>query len=335
MRTGRRLALALGLAAAALAGGLAVQSAQAAPYAAYVMDARTGEVLHSRSAERRLHPASLTKMMTMYLAIEAVKDGRLSLDQGVPVSRRAARQPPSKIWLRAGSRVSVRHLMRATAVKSANDAAVALAEATVGGSVEDWARLANAKARLLGMTDTTFRNPHGLTQSGHLSTARDMAILGRRLFFDFPEYYNLFGRTKTHAFGKLIRATNRRLLNGYPGADGIKTGYTNAAGFNLVASARRGQEHVIAAVFGGRSSADRDRKVRRLLDMGFARSPSRRRRRRRRRGPWRSRPPASRPARRNCRGPARAAKWPAWRWSCPRPGPDPGARRTAARRPAR
>ncbi|MEO0655784.1 MAG: serine hydrolase, partial [Pseudomonadota bacterium] len=134
---------------------LAPAPAAAAPYAALVMDARTGEVLHARSADRKLHPASLTKMMTLYMAIEAVKRGRLGLDQRVRVSRTAAKQPPSKIGLRAGQRVTVRHLMRASAVKSANDAATALAEATVRGSVSDWAKAATAKARALGMRNTT------------------------------------------------------------------------------------------------------------------------------------------------------------------------------------
>ncbi len=267
----------LAMAALAMIAGLLAttpETAKAAPYAAFVMDARTGEVLHTSNADRRLHPASLTKMMTLYLAIEAVKEGRLSLDQKVRVSSRAAKQPPSKIGLRAGSHVSIRNLMRAAAVKSANDAAVALAEATAG-SVENWARMATARAHSMGMSNTTFKNPHGLTQSGHLSTARDMSVLGRRLFFDHPEYYNLFARKKTTAMGRTIHATNRRLLGSYRGADGIKTGYTRAAGFNLVASAHRGQQHVIATVFGARSSADRTQKVSALLDKGFARSPTR------------------------------------------------------------
>lgn len=267
----------LAMAALALMAGLlaaAPETARAAPYAAFVMDARTGEVLHSSNADKRLHPASLTKMMTLYLAIEAVKQGRLSLDQKVRISSRAAKQPPSKIGLRAGSRVAVRDLIRAAAIKSANDAAVALAEATAG-SVENWAQLATARAHAMGMSNTTFKNPHGLTQSGHLSTARDMAVLGRRLFFDHPEYYNLFARKTTTAMGRTIHATNRRLLSSYRGADGIKTGYTRAAGFNLVASAHRGQQHVIASVFGARSSADRTAKVSDLLDLGFRRSPTR------------------------------------------------------------
>ncbi|MGG7567809.1 D-alanyl-D-alanine carboxypeptidase family protein [Rhodovulum sp. DZ06] len=251
---------------------LGAGQAAAAPYAAYVMDARTGQTLHASDPDRKLHPASLTKMMTLYLAIQAVKNGDLRLDQKVTASRRAASQPPSKIYLQAGHRYTVRHLMRAAAVKSANDAALALAEA-VSGSQEAFARLMTQTAREMGMNNTTFRNPHGLTQRGHLSTARDMAILGRRLFFDHPEYYNLFSRKTTTAMGRTIRNTNRRLLSSYRGADGIKTGYTSAAGYNLVASAQRGGKHVITAVFGGRSSRSRNAEVARLLDLGFQKSP--------------------------------------------------------------
>ncbi len=244
----------------------------AAPYAALVMDARTGEVLHARSADRKLHPASLTKMMTLYMAFEAVQAGELRLDQKVRVSRRAARQVPSKIGLRAGRRVSIRELIRATAVKSANDASVALAEA-VAGSEAGFANLMTKKARALGMKNTTFRNASGLTHSGQRSTARDMAILGRRLFYDYPQYYNLFGRKKTRTYGKTVYSTNRRLLSAYRGADGIKTGYTNAAGFNLVSSAKRGDKRIIAVVFGGKTSRSRNRRVAELLDMGFKRAP--------------------------------------------------------------
>jgi D-alanyl-D-alanine carboxypeptidase len=257
-------------AALALGGALTLApgAARAAPHAALVMDARTGEVVYSRDADKRLHPASLTKMMTLYLTMEAVKTGRLRLDQRVTISAKAARQPASKIGLKAGSRVSVRDLIRAAAVKSANDAAMALAEA-VGGSQDGFARMMTQKARALGMADTNFRNPSGLTQSGHLSTARDMATLGRRLFFDHPAYYNLFSRQTAQTMGKTVRNTNRRLLASYRGADGIKTGYTQKAGFNLVASAHRGNKRVIAVVFGGRSSRARNAEVARLLDLGF------------------------------------------------------------------
>ena len=244
--------------------------AQAAPKASIVMDLRNGKVLYSRSADARRHPASLTKMMTLYLAFEAIRDGRLRLDQKVRVSRHAARQPSSKLYLRAGQRVTVRHLIRATAIKSANDAAMVLAEA-IGGSQKRFAQMMTRKAKALGMKNTKFRNPHGLTQSGHYSTARDMAVLGRHLFFDFPKYYNIFARKTDYAAGKRIWNTNR-LLSTYRGADGIKTGYTRAAGYNLVATAQRGRKPILAVQMGARSSGDRARKVAHLLDIGFSRA---------------------------------------------------------------
>lgn len=246
----------------------------AAPYAAMVIDARTGEVLHSRNADTRLHPASLTKMMTLYIAFEAVENGEISLDTMVRVSAKAAAEPPSKLGLRAGQRIKLRYLIRAAAVKSANDAATAIGEA-ISGSEAAFARRMNRTAKALGMSRTTFKNAHGLTESGHMSTARDMTTLGRHLFYDYPDYYNLFSRRTTHAGIKEVANTNRRLLGSYKGADGIKTGYTRAAGFNLVASAHRGNERIIATVFGGRSSATRNAKVAELLDLGFSRAPSR------------------------------------------------------------
>ncbi len=248
-------------------------SAVAAPYAAMVIDARSGEVLHARNADTRLHPASLTKMMTLYVAFEAIKNGEISLDTRVTISKRAAAEPPSKLGLIAGQKVALKYLIRAAAVKSANDAATAIAEA-VGGSEAKFARRMNKTAKALGMSRTTFRNAHGLTETGHLSTARDMTRLGRHLFYDYPEYYNLFSRRETQAVGKKVRNTNRKFLAAYDGADGIKTGYTSAAGFNLVASARRGNERIIATVFGGRSTATRNARVVELLDLGFRLAPS-------------------------------------------------------------
>lgn len=249
-------------------------SAMAAPYAAMVMDARTGKVLHARNADTRLHPASLTKMMTLYIAFEAVERGEISLDTMVRISRNAAAEPPSKLGLKAGQRIKLRYLIRAAAIKSANDAATAIGEA-ISGSEAAFARRMNRTARALGMTRTTFKNAHGLTESGHMSTARDMTILGRHILFDYSEYYNLFSRRTANAGIKSVPNTNRRLLDAYEGADGIKTGYTRAAGFNLVASAKRGNERVIATVFGGRSTASRNAKVAELLDLGFRRAPSR------------------------------------------------------------
>lgn len=249
-------------------------SVSAAPYAAMVIDARSGEVLHSRNADTRLHPASLTKMMTLYIAFQAVENGEITLDTPVKISRFSAAEPPSKLGLRAGQTIKFRYLIRAAAVKSANDAATAIGEA-LEGSEAAFARRMTRTAKSLGMSKTTFKNAHGLTESGHLSTARDMTTLGRHLLYDYPEYYNLFSRMSADAGIKTVPNTNRRLLSNYKGADGIKTGYTRAAGFNLVASAERGRERIIATVFGGRSTATRNARVAELLDMGFKRAPSR------------------------------------------------------------
>ena len=248
--------------------------AAAAPYAAMVIDARSGEVLHARNADTRLHPASLTKMMTLYVVFDAVERGEISLDTPVRVSRKAALEPPSKLYLREGQRIQLRYLIRASAVKSANDAATAIAEA-VSGSEAAFADRMTRTARALGMNDTTFRNAHGLTEAGHLSTARDMTTLGRALFYHFPAYYHLFSRNAVDAGGTTVYNTNRKLLAAYKGADGIKTGYTQAAGSNLVASAERGSERIIATVFGGSSAAARNARVAELLDLGFQSAPSR------------------------------------------------------------
>ena len=246
----------------------------AAPYAAIVMDARTGEVLFSRNADTRLHPASLTKMMTLYIAFQAIQRGEIGLDTEVTISRNAANEPPSKLGLRSGQKIKLRYLLRAAAVKSANDAATAIGEA-ISGSEAAFATRMNRTAKAMGMNNTTFKNANGLTDAGHLSTARDMTLLGRYLIYDYPQYYNLFSRRTADAGIATVRHTNRRWLDSYEGADGIKTGYTRAAGFNLVASAQRGQERVIATVFGGSSTSERDAKVTELMNMGFNRAPSR------------------------------------------------------------
>ncbi|MDP5326532.1 MAG: serine hydrolase [Paracoccaceae bacterium] len=249
-------------------------SAWAAPYAAMVMDARSGQILFEQNADTRLHPASLTKMMTLYIAFDAIERGEISLDTKVKISRHAANEPPSKLGLRAGQSLALRYLIRAAAVKSANDAATAIGEA-ISGSEAEFAKRMTRTARALGMKNSTFKNANGLTESGHLSTAHDMTLLGRRLFYDFPEYYNIFSRRSTDASIAQVRNTNRRFLDAYKGADGIKTGFTNAAGFNLVASAERGNTRIIATVFGGTSTAQRNAKVASLLDVGFAKAPAR------------------------------------------------------------
>ena len=249
-------------------------TAVAAPYAALVMDARTGEVLHTDNADARLHPASLTKMMTLYIAFEAIEHGEIGVDDLVTISANAAKEPPSKLGMRAGQKIRLRYLIRAAAVKSANDAATAIGEA-ISGSEKAFAARMNRTAKALGMTRTTFQNAHGLTAKGHLSTARDMSVLGRHLLYDYPAYYSLFKRTTVDVGGRTLYHTNRRFLRDYAGADGIKTGYTSAAGFNLTASALRGKERIIVTVFGGTSTAARNKKVAALMDLGFKKAPSR------------------------------------------------------------
>jgi D-alanyl-D-alanine carboxypeptidase len=246
---------------------------QAAPFAAIVMDGRTGEVLYEKNADTRLHPASLTKMMTLYVVFQEIEAGRLTLDSKVTVTKYAASQPPSRLGLKPGQKIAVRYLIRAAAIKSANDAASALGD-HIGGDHVSFAKRMTRTARQLGMHNTTFKNANGLTADGHLSTARDMNILGRHLFYDFPQYYHIFSRRTADAGVAQVSNTNTRFLDAYEGADGIKTGYTVAAGFNLTASAHRGKKHVIATVFGGTSTANRNAKMKELMDIGFGKAPN-------------------------------------------------------------
>ncbi|WP_370323211.1 D-alanyl-D-alanine carboxypeptidase family protein [Pseudorhodobacter sp. E13] len=256
------------LAFATLIATASVRGGFAAPYAAIVMDARSGETLYESNADARLHPASLTKMLTLYIAFDAIRRGEVSLDTMVTVSKNAASKPPSRLGLKAGQRIALRYLIRAAAVKSANDAASAIGD-HLGGNEARWAARMNQTAKAIGMRNSTFKNANGLTAPGHLSTARDMNTLGRRLFYDFPEYYNIFSRRETDAGMSKVRNTNSRFLDAYKGADGIKTGYTSAAGFNLTASAERGNKRIIATVFGGKSTAHRNAKMAELMDLGF------------------------------------------------------------------
>ena len=245
---------------------------RAAPSAAVVMDMRTGQVYLNEDADKQLHPASLTKMMTLYIAFQAAASGDIDLDAQTTVSSTAASVPGSSLNLSAGERISLRDLVTATAIKSANDAATALAEA-IGGDTKRFVARMNATAARIGMTRTHFRNAHGLTAEGHLSTARDMSLLGRQLFFDHPEFFDLFSKVHASSAGRKIAHTNRRFLGAYSGADGIKTGYTRAAGYNLTASAHRGKKRLIVTVFGASSSADRTARVATLMNKGFRQAP--------------------------------------------------------------
>ncbi len=243
-------------------------SAGFAGYAAIVIDAKTGRVLHDVNADTLNYPASLTKMMTLYLVFDALKNGRIGLNDNLLVSARSARQPPTSLGLRKGQKITVERAMLALVTKSANDVAATIAEG-LGGSQRNFALKMTATARRLGMNNTTFRNPSGLPHRGQLSTARDMATLARRLIYDFPEYYHYFS-ARSFSYGGVNYKNHNKLLATYDGADGIKTGYIRASGYNLVASAKHGNRRLIGVIFGGRSSRARDRLMARLLDKGFS-----------------------------------------------------------------
>ncbi len=261
------------LALASLQGPFALGHAARAgdgKHAAMVIDGNTGAVLHSDDADELRHPASLTKMMTLYLAFELLEQGRMSMTDRVPVSQEAASQAPSNLDLEPGESISVSEAIRALVTKSANDVAVALAE-KIGGSERNFVRLMNARARDLGMTKTNFENPSGLPDKNQVTTARDMITLGLRLQDHFPNYYPLFA-TRSFAFNRATYRNHNTLLNTFQGIDGIKTGYTRMSGFNLVSSVRRGGRHVVGAVFGGSSAASRNAEMRNLLTRALARA---------------------------------------------------------------
>ena len=243
-----------------------------AKYASIVMDYETGTVLHADHADDRNYPASLTKMMTLYLVFEALDAGRLSLDDKLKVSKRAAGMPPSKLWLKPGETIRVEDAILALTTKSANDVAVVIAEA-LGDTESAFARMMTDRAQALGMTRTTFRNASGLPNKEQKSTARDMATLSIALLRDFPGYYDVFS-TKAFRFRGNTYKNHNHLLADYKGTDGIKTGYIRASGFNLAASVVRDGRRLIAVVFGGKTSRSRDKHMMSLLDRGFVRVAS-------------------------------------------------------------
>lgn len=271
-RSVRRLARTLfavaALAVAGLAGaGLTSAQADAAKAASIIVDARTGEVLHEQDADALTHPASLTKMMTLYLTFDALDDGRLSLDQSLPVSSWAESMSPTKLGLRAGSSLRVETAILGLVTKSANDAAVVLAEA-LGGSESRFAEMMTRKARELGMRHTVFRNASGLPNMEQVTTARDYSILSRAMLSDHPKYYPYFSR-RSFAYGGRQLPNHNRLMSRYEGMDGIKTGYTVASGFNLAASAVREGRRLVGVVMGGKSPVSRDNRMAALLDQAF------------------------------------------------------------------
>ena len=238
-----------------------------ARYAAIVIDAENGRVLHAVNPDTKKYPASLTKMMTLYLVFEALESGRLKLDTQLPVSRRAEGMTPSKLGLKHGETISVESVILALVTKSANDAAVVAAEG-LGGTEINFAKLMTEKARELGMRHTTFRNASGLPNEGQLSTARDMSKLASSLIKDFPKYYAYFSRDQYSFRGQKYRNHNS-LLRSVDGTDGIKTGYIRASGFNLAASVTRDNHRLIGIVFGGKTAKSRDKHMADLLEREF------------------------------------------------------------------
>ena len=245
--------------------------------AGIVVDGETGRILYASNATAQRYPASLTKKMTLYLMFEALKKKRITLKTHFPVSNRAARQQPSKIWLKPGQTVSVETLLKSMIVKSANDSAFVTAEG-LGRTVENFAKMMTKKAHELGMHDTTFRNPSGLndrntTDTRQCTTAKDMSVLGIALYRDFPEYMHYFKLKEFNYGGKIIK-THNRMLNDQHGIDGLKTGYAIAPGFNISTSAIRYNKQnkpyrLFVVVMGGKTARSRDQRAHELLDYGF------------------------------------------------------------------
>ncbi|GHA04941.1 D-alanyl-D-alanine carboxypeptidase [Oceanisphaera arctica] len=248
-----------------------LSQAQANPrYAAIVLDADSGEVLHASSADAARYPASLTKMMTLYLLFEAMDKRLMTLDTSMPVSAHAASMPQTNISLKKGERLQVRDAIPALVVRSANDAAVVVAEA-LGGTESEFARMMTARAKSMKMTATSFRNASGLPDNAQSSTARDLSILSLRLMKDFPQYYHYFSTPSFSYKGRTYHSHNRMVKN-YAGVDGMKTGYIRASGFNVATSALRGERRLIGVVMGGNTAQSRDAQMVKLLDSGFERA---------------------------------------------------------------
>jgi D-alanyl-D-alanine carboxypeptidase len=270
-----RLALA-GVLAAALSPQAAdakprrKQSFYAPPQAAMVVDGHSGKILHASNPDEPRYPASITKVMTLYLLFEQMKAGKLKLDSPLRVSANAAAQAPSKLGLQPGSTIAVKDAIYALVTKSANDCAVVVAE-NLAASEEEFARQMTAKARAMGMTNTTFRNASGLPNPEQRTTARDLVTLGRHVLADFPDYAGVF-RTRSFTYEGASYRNHNGLLFTYQGTEGLKTGFTQASGFNLLTSARRDDRHLLAVVLGGRSAGERNARMRTLLNGSWVRA---------------------------------------------------------------
>lgn len=247
---------------------LDVRANQVAPvpskYAAIVVDVKTGEALYSSNANAPRYPASLTKMMTLFMLFEAMEQGRINRESLIPISANAARQPASKVGLKAGQTIPVDTAIRAIVVKSGNDVATAVGEYLANGSEDRFAEMMTARARSLGMSSTTFKNASGLPDPGQVTTATDMARLAIALRRNFPQYYGYFSQREMSIGGRQIKGHNRA-MDMIPGADGVKTGYTRASGFNLTTSVQRGGRSVVGVVMGENTSKIRDARMTELI----------------------------------------------------------------------
>lgn len=237
-------------------------------YASIIMDSDTGMILHQRHANKKLHPASLTKVMTLLMVFEALERGDLKMNDRIRISQRSSAMQPSKIGFKPGETIRVKDAIYALVTKSANDVAVAVGE-HLGGTEYNFAKMMTRRARQLGMSRTTFRNASGLHHPSQVSTARDMVKMARHVIVHHPKRYRYFSKTSFTYRGQTYRSHNR-LLGSYKGVDGMKTGYINASGFNLIASAKRDNRRIIAVVFGGKTSKRRNNHMVNLLDRGFA-----------------------------------------------------------------
>src|ERR1700712_1280538 len=243
-------------------------------FSSIIVDGNSGATLTANNPDASRHPASLTKIMTLYLLFERLDSGKMKLDTEMQVSEHASEQAPTKLGLRPGQTIAVEDAIKGLVTRSANDAAVVIAEA-IGGEEEDFAKLMTRKARALGMTKTVYRNASGLPNDEQVTTARDQSTLGRAIQDRFPRYYRYFSTTAFNYKGHSIRNHNR-LLGNVEGVDGIKTGYTRASGFNLVTSMRRGNRHLVGVVLGGRSGGSRDAIMRNLLAENLEKGATRR-----------------------------------------------------------
>lgn len=242
-------------------------------YAAIVIDANSGQVMHAEDADARRYPASLTKMMTLYMLFEAMQQGRVTTSTPIPVSSYAASRPPTKLYFKGGQSIDAETAIRALCVKSANDVATAVAE-YLGGSEANFAVMMTNKARQLGMTSTVFKNASGLPDSGQVTTARDMATLSLALRRHFPAQYGYFGRSSFAFRGKTIKGHNK-VLEMVQGANGIKTGYTRASGFNLATSVDRDGKRIVAVVMGEKTARQRDALMAQLVERFLPRATRR------------------------------------------------------------